>query len=127
MRLRTAPSGPEFIGTAAGDMLVWNNTTKEWVISTSAVARGLSEYTNTTGTVIAAAAAGDSQLVSIPTPGTLPGDIVIAMVSVTLVTAGMVIQGGICLAPDTMALAMIATKAYAGAVVADINVLTYRP
>lgn len=30
MQLRQAPSGAPFVGTATGQILVWNHTTREW-------------------------------------------------------------------------------------------------
>lgn len=64
--------------------------------------------------VAAAAAAGDSQIVSFAVPGAAVGDIGF-IISQDLATAGMVVNGaGFSLAVNTIAFQLTATKAFAG-------------
>lgn len=110
MRIRQAPSGPELTGSATGQVPRWNNTTKEWSSST------LATQVLVAGVAVPAlAAAGDTTSVNIPFAGAVAGDVA-WVTSTTLAADGVVISGtGLCLVPGTIGVALIATKAYAGA------------
>ncbi len=139
--LKLPPSGPFIKGTATGDVLVWNNTNQQWDfvpssgVFTPGTVVGQYLYWNgtawipslrvlggsgLTGTVAAIVAAGDNQTVTVPLVGALVGDFMTAYFSATLAAAGVICDGGICLAPGVMTISLTGTKAYAGAVVADI-------
>jgi hypothetical protein len=116
MRLRTPPSGPETTGTATNDVLTWDNTTKQWGPVPSTALPGPAFITALAVVVPALAAAGDTTAVNIPVAGAVAGKDMALVLSPSLAASGVAISGaGLSLAPNTIAVELIATKAYAGA------------
>lgn len=115
--LRTSPSGPTIEGTVTGDLLSWNATTKSWdKVPASTFQPALPAVQTVNAVAVGAlAAAGDNAVVNIPVAGALAGDAAV-VISTTLSNSGVVVSGcGVCLAPGTISVEVIATKAYGGA------------
>lgn len=85
------------------------------------------EHTSLSGTVAAIGAAGDYQTIAIAVAEAKLGDVATWVVSPTALAAGVVFQGGVCLADGTMTVNATGTKVYAGAALTDFSMIVFRP
>jgi acetyltransferase-like isoleucine patch superfamily enzyme len=85
MRLRTSPSGPELIGTANGQTLVWNATTQQWV-------PGAGQFVHDVVFNVPLVAAGSAVTITLTVPDVAIGDSVVVNPDVALSDAIAITQ-----------------------------------
>jgi hypothetical protein len=68
IRIKESPSGREIVGTANGQILVWNDTTKRWDVGLQGEGLGPRGSVEKTGTTIVPGATGPSSTTGAPGP-----------------------------------------------------------